>query len=156
MSGNYTIRAADKDDAAQALVLLLALSDFDVPQYRNPDHLWQGDAELLKQCLAGQRPDTHVLIAIDSQSKLYGIAMYTMRQEMLSEEPSAHLEALAVNSRCRRQGVGKALMEATEHAAKKLGATSLTLHVFANNTRARNLYASEGFNEELLRCYKPI
>jgi len=82
--------------------------------------------------------------------------MYTLRKELLSGEPSAHLEVLAVDGSCRRQGVGRALIEATEVAAKALGAKSLSLHVFANNTRARKLYAATHFNEELLRCYKPL
>ena len=79
-----------------------------------------------------------------------------MRSELLSGEPSAHLEVLVVNPDARRQGIGKRLIEATETAAKALGATSLTLHVFANNKRARSLYQACEFKEELLRCYKPI
>lgn len=156
MLNNYTIRSAENDDAKQALALLPALADFDVPQYRNPDHLWQGDAKLFEQYLAGDTPDTHALVAIDNNANVHGIAIYTLKKELLSSEPSAHLEVLAVDATCRRLGIGRALIDATEAKAKKQGATSLTLHVFANNLRARGLYQSVGFKEELLRCYKPI
>jgi len=153
---NYTIRTATAADQNATLALLPELSDFDVPGYRNPDHTWQGDAKLLKQFFNEQTPDTHALVYEDAQSDIQGIAIYTMRSELLSGEPSAHLEVLVVSSNARRQGIGKQLIEATEKGAKTLGASSLTLHVFANNTRARSLYQACDFKEELLRCYKPL
>ena len=156
MLKNHTIRAANNNDAEQALALLPALADFEVPKARNPDHLWQGDAKLLKQFFVGETPDTEALVAVDADENVQGIAIYTMRNEFLSGEPSAHLEVLAVDGECRRQGIGRGLIAATEIAAKAKGATSLSLHVFTNNERARGLYVAAGFDEELLRCYKPI
>lgn len=153
---NHTIRPATLDDQQQALALLPALSDFNVPEYRNPDHTWQGDAKLLEHFFAGKTPDTHALVAVDDSANVLGVAIYTMRKELLSGEPSAHLEVLAVSGETRRQGIGQALVDATESAAKTHGAQSMTLHVFSNNTRARSLYKASGFNEELLRCYKPL
>lgn len=111
---------------------------------------------MLKQFFAGAIPETHVLVAVEEDSTVHGVAIYTMRKELLSGEPSAHLEVLAVNADTRRQGIGQALIDSTETAAKTLGAQSITLHVFSNNTRARSLYKATGFKEELLRCYKPI
>ena len=152
----HTIRTATAADQQATLALLPELSDFDVPDYRNPDHTWQGDAKLLKQFFNDQAPDTHALVYEDAESEIQGISIYTMRSELLSGELSAHLEVLVVNGNARRQGIGKKLIEATEHGAKTLGATSLTLHVFANNKRARSLYQACEFKEELLRCYKPL
>lgn len=152
----YSIRNAIPEDQQEALALLPALSDFNVPEYRNPDDTWHGDAKLLKQFFAGTIPETDVLVAIDGHSAILGVAVYTLRKELLSGEPSAHLEVLAVSRDSRRQGIGNALINATESAAKIKGAQSITLHVFANNTRARSLYQSTGYNEELLRCYKPL
>lgn len=151
-----TIRTAIAADREASLALLPELSDFDVPAYRNPDHTWHGDAKLLEQFFKQQTPDTHALVYEDAQTNIQGISIYTMRSELLSGEPSAHLEVLVVNPDARRQGIGKRLIEATETTAKALGATSLTLHVFANNKRARSLYQACEFKEELLRCYKPI
>lgn len=156
MLENHTIRPALNVDAQQAMALLPALADFKVPSYRNPDHLWQGDARLLEQFFAGNTPNTHALVAVDADSNVHGIAIYTLRDELLSGEASAHLEVLAVDGECRKQGIGRALIDATETAAKAMGAQSLTLHVFSNNTRARSLYMSVDFQEELLRCYKPL
>lgn len=152
----YSIRTAAAEDQQQVLALLPALSDFNVPEYRNPDHTWQGDAKLLEQFFADTTPETNTLVAIDANSAVLGVAAYTMRKELLSGEPSAHLEVLAVSEEFRKQGIGQALIDATESAAKSKGAQSITLHVFSNNTRARSLYQSTGYNEELLRCYKPL
>ena len=156
MNDEYTIRSITNSDAQQALALLPSLADFELPEGRNPDDLWQGDAKLLKEMLGGKAPNTHALVAIDVNNHVQGLAIYTMRNELLSGEPSAHLEVLVVNSECRRQGVGQALIDATEAGAKQLGAKSLTLHVFANNARARGLYSAKHFQEELIRCYKPL
>jgi ribosomal protein S18 acetylase RimI-like enzyme len=41
-----------------------------------------------------------------------------------------------------------------EGKVRQQGASSLTLHVFSRNARARALYASEGFDEELVRAIK--
>lgn len=153
---NYTIRTAVLQDQPQALALLPELADFEVPANRNPDHLWQGDAKLLKQFFAGDTPNSEALVAVDQQGSLYGLAIYTLRPELLSGEPSAHLEVLVVGANARRMGLGQALINAAESAAAKRGATSMTLHVFGNNKRARGLYQSSGYAEELLRCYKPL
>lgn len=152
----YLIRTAAPVHQQQVLALLPALSDFNVPEYRNPDHTWQGDAKLLEKFFAGTAPKTYALVAIDENSVVLGVAAYTMREELLSGEPSAHLEVLAVSGESRRQGIGQALIDATESAAKSRGARSITLHVFSNNTRARGLYRATGYDEELLRCYKPL
>ena len=125
-------------------------------EYRNPDHTWQGDAKLLQQFFDGKTPETHALVAVNEDSTVLGVAIYTLRKELLSGEPSAHLEVLAVSAETRRQGIGQALIDATENGAKALGAQSITLHVFSNNTRARGLYKATGYNEELLRCYKQL
>jgi len=80
--------------------------------------------------------------------------MVSMREEMLSHDPSAHLEALVVDPRARGTGLGKRLMQHCEARVRALGASSLTLHVFQRNARARALYAGEDFDEELIRAIK--
>lgn len=150
------IRTALPTDEPQIMELLPSLADFTVPQGRNPDDLWQGDAALIKRLFMGRTPNTYALVALHPTSKVIGVAAYTLQPELLSREPSAHLEVLAVQADSRRQGIATALTKAVEVAAANMGAKSLTLHVFANNTNARGFYAAEGFGEELLRCYKPL
>jgi RimJ/RimL family protein N-acetyltransferase len=51
----------------------------------------------------------------------------------------------------RRQGVGRALMEAAERWAQEVGVRKLELHVFPHNTAAIALYETLGYEREGLR-----
>ena len=82
--------------------------------------------------------------------------MISFRKELLSGDPSAHLEVLALDQPAEGHGIATALMQETERLATANGALSMSLHVFANNTRARSLYERQGFDGELLRYHKPL
>ena len=153
---NYinTYRPAEPDDYDALLKLLPQLADFDIPVRRFTNDLWEGDAELLKSVLDKETQVTFADVAVDSGNQIAGLILVTMRDEILSHEPSAHLEAIVVSPSARRQGLGRRLLQRAEDRVKELGAKTLTLHVFANNQRARSLYRSHGFDEEMLRCIK--
>ena len=70
---------------------------------------------------------------------LAGFALTSLRPELLSGDPSAHLEALVVAPDHRGLGLGRSLVEATEAEASRRGARSLTLHVLGLNHTARRL-----------------
>jgi len=72
----------------------------------------------------------------------------------MSHAPSAHLEAIVVHPDARGSGLGQRLLDRSEALAQEYGAESLSLHVFANNHRARALYQSSGFDQELIRAIK--
>lgn len=153
---NYinTYRPAEPDDYHALLKLLPQLADFDIPVRRFANNLWEGDAELLKSVLDKETQVTFADVAVDSGNHIAGLILVTMRDEILSHEPSAHLEAIVVSPSARGQGLGRRLLQRAEDRVKELGAKTLTLHVFANNQRARSLYRSHGFDEEMLRCIK--
>ena len=153
---NYinTYRPAEPNDYDALLKLLPQLADFDIPARRFANNLWEGDAELLKSVLDKETQLTFADVAVDSGNQIAGLILVTMRDEILSHEPSAHLEAIVVSPSARGQGLGRRLLQRAEDRVKELGAKTLTLHVFANNQRARSLYRSHGFDEEMLRCIK--
>ena len=153
---NYinTYRPAEPDDYDALLKLLPQLADFDIPARRFANNLWEGDAQLLKSVLDKETQVTFADVAVDSGNQIAGLILVTMRDEILSHEPSAHLEAIVVSPSARGQGLGRRLLQRAEDRVKELGAKTLTLHVFANNQRARSLYRSHGFDEEMLRCIK--
>ena len=154
MTEHITIRPAQPQDRRQALDLLPQLADFDVPSRRNPKHLWEGDADLFEQTLAGQARESFADVAVHDDGRLVGLILVTMRAEMLSHAPSAHLEAIVVAPEARGSGLGKRLLGHAERRAYALGAGSMTLHVFANNHRARTLYDSSGYDSEMIRAIK--
>lgn len=153
---NYSLRRGQPEDLPALLELLPSLAGFELPARRRPEHLWQGDGELLKRWGEGLAENCVVHLAEDAQEQLLGFALTSLRPEMLSGAPSAHLEVLVVAEEQRRRGLGQALVGLVEEHCREQGATTLTLHVFANNTRARGLYEKVGFESELLRYIKDL
>ena len=154
MTHQYTIRTATEEDLPKLLPLLPELTDFDVPERRNPDDLWTGDAALMKQALTEELKETFVDLAEANTGEILGLVMITMREELMSHAPSAHLETIIVAPSARGTGLGRALLHHTEKTVKARGAESLSLHVFRNNRRAHALYEAEGFDSELIRAIK--
>lgn len=152
---NYEIRNAQAADGEQILALMPRLAEFDIPASRNPQHLWQDDAKLLRRWLDGGADDCLVQVAIDGNEVL-GFTLLRLRPEMLSHAPSAHLEAIAISKAAEGKGIGQALLDAAEKNAKNRGAESITLHVFASNVRARNFYERSDYSGELLRYTKSL
>ena len=149
-----TFRPARLEDKESLLNLFPELADFDLPVRRVDKHLWQGDAKMFCSVLEEQSMVTFVDVALDSTDTPIGVIMVTMREELLSHAPSAHLETIIVAPHARGQGLGRQLLERAEQRAFSFGAKSLTLHVFAKNVRARSLYANHGYDEEIIRCIK--
>ena len=148
------IRPATPEDQARLLELLPLLADFDIPQARKPEDLWLGDVPLLKAVLAGNTDQSFLDVAVNEEGYVLGLTLITMREELLSHMPSAHLEAIVVSPEARGIGLGRTLLQHTEAAVKKRGALSLSLHVFNKNQRAKSLYTSHGFDNELIRAIK--
>ena len=153
----YTISEAKTQDLDAIEVLLPRLADFDVPTHRVKEHLWHGDRDMVRDWAAGKRDDVNVIVATSQdERKVIGVAVISFRKELLSGGPSAHLEVLALDQPAEGHGIATALMQETERLATANGALSMSLHVFANNTRARSLYERQGFDGELLRYHKPL
>ena len=151
----YRIVEADRSHRDAILAMMPRLADYDVPASRNPNHLWESDAEMFEQWLAGEI-ESLVHVAVDSEGDVAGFSMVRLRPELLSHEPSAHLEAIAINKSAEGKGVARALLDNAERCAADAGALTMTLHVFAVNTRARRLYEKAGYDGELMRYIKPL
>ena len=146
------VREADLPVLAQ---LFPELADFDVPEKRNPDHLWAGDFKLAEQIVRGDADASFCEVLEEvSNGAVQGVILVSMRGELLSGAPSAHLEAIAVHPQARGHGAGEQLLARAESRAAELGAGSMSLHVFERNGRARGLYEKAGYDEELIRCIK--
>ena len=149
------IRAANAQDLDAMLALMPRLAAFDLPSTRVPEHLWMHDRDLVAQWAAGDAPHCFVFVA-ERDAAIVGLAVATEGPELLSKAPAAHLEALAVAEGAEGLGIGARLVEQVEAEAIKRGALSITLHVFACNTRARQLYERRGYDGELMRYTKPL
>jgi len=152
----YTVRKAVTDDGAAMLALLPRLAEFEIPESRRAEHLWVHDAAMMRDWIAGKTEDCLMHVAEDEAGAIVGVTMVTLRPELLSHEPSAHLEAIAVAAGAEGKGVGQQLLSAAENDAVARGAKTITLHVFARNNRAREFYERAGYDGELMRYIKPI
>ena len=148
------IRNATLNDQERLMELLPLLADFDIPEARKPEDLWHGDAPLLQAVLADNADQSFLDVAVNNADRILGFVLVTMREELLSHAPSAHLEAIVVSPEARGQGLGRTLLQHTEDVVKSRGAHSLSLHVFNKNDRAKTLYSSHGFDNELIRAIK--
>ena len=152
----YSVRKAKDTDGEAMLALLPRLAAFEIPDSRTAEHLWVHDAALMRDWIEGKTNNVLMHIAEDEAGTVVGVAMVTLRPELLSHEPSAHLEAIAVSDGVEGQGIGQLLLQAAEDDAIAHGAKTITLHVFANNKRARGFYERSGYDGELMRYIKPI
>ena len=150
------VRCAQKADGEAMLALMPRLAAFEIPESRVAEHLWVHDAALMREWIEGKTDNVLMHVAEDENRLIVGVAMVTLRPEMLSHEPSAHLEAIAVSDGMEGRGVGQMLLEAAESEARRQGAKTITLHVFASNKRARSFYERSGYDGELMRYIKPI
>ena len=148
------VRPAARDDGDAILALMPRLAAFDVPKSRDPVDLWRSDAAMFQRWLDGEAAECFVHVAVDDAQKIVGFTLVSLRPELLSHEPSAHLEAIAVAEGAEGMGIGQALLAAAESEAKAHGARTITLHVFASNSRARGFYEKSGYNGELIRYIK--
>ena len=137
------------------LALLPRLADFDIPRNRDARDLWRHDEALLRQWQTGDA-DCIVHVAVDADNKVVGLSLVRLRPELLSGAPSAHLEALALDKSAEGKGTAQALLQRAEETSLARGATSMTLHVFAVNRRARKLYERAGYDGELVRYIKHL
>jgi ribosomal protein S18 acetylase RimI-like enzyme len=65
----------------------------------------------------------------------------------LQDWGSMFLNALAVEKACRGRGIGHRLLDWATARAQDMGFDRLSLHVWADNTGARDLYKARGFVE---------
>lgn len=152
---DYEIREANTADGDAMLALMPRLAEFDIPPSRNAEDLYRDDAALMRRWLDGKE-ECLVHVAAGENQQVLGFTLVRLRPEPLSHEPSAHLEAIAVDRDAEGRGVARALLDAAEKGAMARGALTMTLHVIATNQRARDFYARRGYDGELIRYIKAL
>lgn len=99
---------------------------------------WRWTPQRVLACMASA--DTNVVVARRG-SDLLGFAVMSYGDEV------AHLQLLATQPRCRRQGVGSALLAWLDTTARVAGVGLLCLEARSANAGARAFYRHHGFVE---------
>jgi GNAT superfamily N-acetyltransferase len=129
------IRRAGAGDAANVARLL---HDFN-SEYEDYTPGVPALTERLGELLASN--EIAVLLAGDPPT---GFALYRLRPSLWAKAGDAYLEELYVIPERRRQGIGRALLNAAIDAAHEAGANHFELTTGEDDVEARSLYESRG------------
>jgi RimJ/RimL family protein N-acetyltransferase len=138
------IRRAEPGDAAALVALANAVSA--EPEAWLISTEWRGVAEERRFIRVVRRHPDAVVFVAELDGELVGRLSLARDQH----PASGHVAdlGLMVGGRYRRQGVGRALMEAAAEWARESGVSKLELHVFPWNEPAIALYESLGYVKE--------
>ncbi len=151
-----TIRPHQPQDIPWILSLADRLTAFDLPAWRQAETINDANQLLLKKALEEPEPGSAFLVAETDGGVRAGFIFLQIEKEFFSGQPQGYISDLVVHPDHEGQGVGRALMQAADAWAQDSGFPVLTLYVFANNARARQLYEKVGFRAELIKYAKPI
>ena len=107
-------------------------------------------AELLPE--GAETPEHHLLVASAAGPRV-GILWLRIPTK---EPVRAFVYDIEVDEAVRGRGYGRAIMLAAETYAREHGATSIRLHVFGDNTVARRLYESLGYETTNVNMAKTL
>lgn len=151
-----TLRSAGPADESVILRLAEQLAAFPVPPWRTKVEIASADHEILREAIATRRGDAVVLMAENAAGNPIGVLFVSTRQDYFTAKPHAHVEVVALDPAAQGQGLGRLLMEEAERWARSRGYGSITLNVFATNSRAVAFYERLGYAVETLHLWKAL
>jgi ribosomal protein S18 acetylase RimI-like enzyme len=95
----------------------------------------------------------HMFVVVDTET---GSEVGTVWVHVDDDKKRAFLYDITVNERYRGMAYGRAIMQALESTVKQMKATSIGLHVFAENQVAINLYKKQGYRTASLNMHKEL
>lgn len=102
-----------------------------------------------------ETPEHHLFTIVRPDGASVGWLWLAERVEVNADR-HAFIYEILIFSQFRRQGYGRAAMEAAEAQAHKLGLDKIKLHVFGHNQAARALYDELGYAETNVMMEKRI
>jgi len=129
------IRRADESDAAAVARLL---HDFN-SEYED----YTPGVTVLTERVGELLAEKAITVLLAGDPPL-GFALFRIRPSLWAKAGDAYLEELYVIPERRRQGIGRALLEASVETAREAGANHFELTTGETDTEARALYESHG------------
>ena len=148
-------RAGPADtDAILALVPRLSFS-FTPPPWREPEAMTATDADVVAEALRSTADDPTVFVA-DIDQVVAGFVHVRSLEDYYRRRKHGHVADLVVAPAYEGQGIATALLARAEEWARALGYDWITLGVFEQNERAKQLYHRQGFRRDVIRLLKPL
>jgi GNAT superfamily N-acetyltransferase len=156
MNEGVRIRPASRADVEFVVSLMPRLVEFGPPDWRDPAQMTAFDTRVITESLLDPKPGAAVLIAEDAGGAPLGFIHLHAATEHYNQEEHGHVEDLIVAPAGEGRGVGRALLEKAEEWARSRGYRWLTLNVFAENVRAREVYKRLGYGEDMVKYVKEL
>lgn len=154
---NIKIRPASNDDKEFIISLVPRLVEFNPPSWRDATQMIATDSQILGDKLFNQPSGTAIFIAEDGDGIALGfIHLQTATDYYNGAEEHGHISDVIVASAGEGRGIGKLLMAKGEEWARERGYRWLTLSVFAQNLRAREVYNRLGYGEDIMKYVKEL
>jgi ribosomal protein S18 acetylase RimI-like enzyme len=150
------IRPALGTDNQFILGLAHRLVEFGAVPGRDPTEMIARDRAVLAKALEHPSLETKLFVAEDERGNPLGFIHLTADDDYYTDSRTTHIADVVVRPGAGSRGVGTALIAHAEDLARQRGVAMLTLNVFIQNRRARDLYARLGFQEEWIRCIKRL
>jgi GNAT superfamily N-acetyltransferase len=156
MKSDVRIRPASDADREFVISLMPRLVEFGPPRWRDAEQMTDFDTRVISESLLNTTHDTAVFIAEDAGGAPLGFIHLHAATEHYNQEEHGHVEDLVVAPEGEGRGVGRALLEKAEEWARGCGYRWLTLNVFAENLRAREVYKRLGYGEDMVKYVKEL
>src|SRR2546426_9511393 len=150
-----SIRPATASDHAAVLALADRLPAFGPPT-RPASEIVDRERAALATALSQPVAGSAILVAEQPSRSVVGVILLESRRDYVTNEAHGHVAILAVAREAEGQGIGRALLQAGENWARANRCSKLTLAVFKENERAKQVYERQGWRSELETWYKPL
>lgn len=151
---DIAVRAATIGDRDFVTTTAGRLTLFGPPPWRTPDEIVGREQRALAEFFDRPPAGAALLVATGAGEQRLGYVYLETHQDYFTDEHHGHLSIIAVHERAEGQGVGGALLRASEQWARSQGFRRLTLNVFEANGRARRVYEHLGYRVETLHYVK--
>jgi GNAT superfamily N-acetyltransferase len=149
------IRKAIGDDRDAVLALADRLAAFG-PTTRSATEIADRERRALADALESGMTSAELLVAEVPEGGVVGVLLMESREDYFTGERHAHVGILAVARGAEGRGIGRRLLAAAEQWARERGYRRLTLSVFTENRRAKQLYLHEQWQPELETYFKMV
>jgi ribosomal protein S18 acetylase RimI-like enzyme len=158
MSLNSTIqiRPASGADKEFIISLLPRLGEFGPPPWRDVTQMLATDIQVLSDSLLNPSPGTAIFIAADADGVALGFIHLKTGTDYYHHEEHGHIADVIVTPAGEGRGIGRMLIAKGEEWARSQGYRWLTLSVFAQNLRAREVYKQLGYGEDIMKYVKEL
>ena len=155
-NSNIHTRPASIRDKEFIVSLLPRLAEFGPPPWRSAPQMLTIDIQVLSDMLMNTPQGIAIFIAEDDQGVALGFIHLQTGKDYYYHEAHGHIANIIVAPEGEGRGIGRVLIEKGEEWARSQGFRWLTLSVFAQNLRAREVYQRLGYGEDIMKYVKEI